>query len=157
MADEVKLDERGLEKAIEAARGSIVQGEMYRRMVEPIVRAYLTHTLGQEWRPIDTANGDPLIPANSWDAFAYLISRCASGLYGELVKGGCTDAQARNSIIHAFLDMAAGEACRVARREGRSPEPEKWREAVTNAFDRAVKRTTQSEGAAPPPSMEKKP
>ena len=73
--------------------------------------------------------------------FAYLVSRCASGLLAKLVETGKTDAQARNAVIHCFLDFASGEACRIARREGRQPDRYKWQKATDNAFERAIKRT----------------
>jgi hypothetical protein len=72
------------------------------------------------------------VPDDTWKAFGYLVSRCASGAYKELVEKGRTDAQARNAVIHSFLDMASGEACRVARREGREPDREKWQKAICN-------------------------
>lgn len=86
------------------------------------------------------------MPEDAVQAFAYLVSRCASGLYQELIDGGKTDTQARNLVIGCFLDFAAGEACRIARRENREPDPKKWGKAVTGAFERAVKRTAPSSG-----------
>ena len=84
---------------------------------------------------------DTDIPTDSWGAFGVLVSRCASGLLNELIECGRTETQARNAIIHSFLHMAAGEACRVARREGREPDQSKWLKATEKAFERAVKRT----------------
>jgi hypothetical protein len=81
------------------------------------------------------------VPQDSYGAFAYFVSHCASGLLKELVENGNTDTQARNYVIHCFLDIASGEACRMARREGRDPDREKWRKATEDAFVRAVKRT----------------
>lgn len=81
-------------------------------------------------------------PPDSYKAFAYFVRKCAIGLYTELVEQGKTDAQARNAVIHSFLDMASGEACRVARGEGREPDPEKWRKSTDEAFARAIKRTS---------------
>lgn len=81
------------------------------------------------------------VPNDPYEAFAWFVSQCASGLYKELLEKGRTDTQARNSAIHCFLDFAAGEACRVARREGREPNQDKWRKATDAAFERAVKRT----------------
>jgi hypothetical protein len=83
------------------------------------------------------------VPEDTWGAFGYLVSRCASGVYTELVAKGKTDAEARNAVIHTFLDMACGEACRIARREGREPNKDKWQAAVDAAWSRAVKRTAQ--------------
>lgn len=83
----------------------------------------------------------PKIPDDPWKAFAYFVSRCASGFYKELVEQGKTETQARNAVIGCFLQMAAGAACRIARGEGREPAPEKWRKATKAAFDRAVKQT----------------
>lgn len=83
------------------------------------------------------------VPEDTWGAFGYLVSRCAIGAYNELIEKGRTDAQARNAVIHAFLDMAAGEACRIARREGREPDPSKWHKATGDAFERAIKRTAK--------------
>ena len=80
-------------------------------------------------------------PKDTWGAFGYLVSKCASGAYQELIERGKTDTQARNAIIHSFLDMASGEACRIARREGRAPDKEKWQAAIDAAWDRAIKRT----------------
>lgn len=88
-------------------------------------------------------------PADPIGAFAYLVSKCASGLLLELVDAGRTETEARNIIIHCFLDFAAGEACRQARRAGRGPDREKWGKAVGSALDRAAARTPftqQSEG-----------
>jgi hypothetical protein len=81
------------------------------------------------------------VPDDPYWAFAFLVSRCASGLYNELLEKGKTDAQARNAAIHCFLDFASGEACRIARREGREPDKDKWQKAVDDAFERAIKRT----------------
>lgn len=83
------------------------------------------------------------VPDDPYGAFGWFISRCSSGLYSELVEQGKTDAEARNAVIHCFLDMAAGEACRVARREEREPDPAKWRAATDKAFTRAVQRTAK--------------
>lgn len=83
------------------------------------------------------------VPDDPYGAFAFFVSQCASGLYQELLEKGKTDADARNAVIHCFLDFAAGEACRVARRENREPNLDKWRKATDDAFDHAVKRTEQ--------------
>lgn len=83
-------------------------------------------------------------PADPWNAFAFFVGKCASGFGRELLQQGKTDTQARNAVIGCFLDFAAGEACRVARREGREPSPEKWTKAVNDAFERAVKRTAEA-------------
>jgi hypothetical protein len=80
------------------------------------------------------------VPEDSYGAFAYFVSRCASGLYKELLEKGKTDVEARNAVIHCFLDFASGEACRVARGEGRDPDQDKWRQAADKAFARAIKR-----------------
>lgn len=82
------------------------------------------------------------IPDEPYKAFAVLVGRCADGLIRELINEGKTEIKARNSVIHCFLDFASGEACRIARREGREPDKEKWTKAVNGAFERAVKRTT---------------
>jgi len=81
------------------------------------------------------------VPADSWGAFTYLVGKCATGVARELVEQGKTPVQARNAVINAFIAMAAGEACRVAREEGRRPSAAKWRKATNDAFARAVKRT----------------
>jgi hypothetical protein len=83
------------------------------------------------------------VPDDPHMAFAYFVGKCAEGYGGELLKQGKTDTEARNAVIHRFLDFAAGEACRIARREGRVPDPEKWRKAVDDAFARAMARTTK--------------
>lgn len=81
------------------------------------------------------------VPEDPFGAFAWFVSHCASGLYRELVEKGRTDTQARNQVIGCFLDFASGEACRIARREGREPDHDKWRVATDEAFERAVKRS----------------
>ena len=81
------------------------------------------------------------VPADPYGAFGWFVSQCASGLYRELVAKGYSDTKARNAIIHSFLSMAAGEACRVARREKREPNQDKWRKATDTAFSKAIKRT----------------
>lgn len=82
------------------------------------------------------------LPDDPRKAFALLVSKCASGLHAELVEQqGLTDKEARNSIIHDFLAFASHEACRIARSEGREPNPEKWQAATKAAFERALKRT----------------
>lgn len=83
------------------------------------------------------------VPDDPYGAFAFFVSHCASGLYKELLEKGKTDTDARNAVIHCFLDFASGEACRVARSEGREPDHDKWRKATDDAFARAVKRTNQ--------------
>jgi hypothetical protein len=92
----------------------------------------------------DTNDAEVELPSDPTKAFAYLVSRCASGLCVELIEGGLTDTQARNQIIHHFLAFAAGEACRIARSEEREPNPEKWAAATRRAFDQAVKRTAKA-------------
>jgi len=55
MADEVKLDERGLEAACIYSVETMGKYTSPRQVIEGIIRAYLTHTLGQEkegWRPV---------------------------------------------------------------------------------------------------------
>jgi hypothetical protein len=89
----------------------------------------------------------PNVPSDPVKAFAYLVSKCSSGLYLDLIEAGKTDTNARNQIIFMFLDFAAGEACRVARREGREPRLEKWTAATADAFARAVKRTANGESS----------
>jgi hypothetical protein len=84
------------------------------------------------------------IPEDPGAAFAFLVSRCAEGLGRELIAKGKTDTQARNAIIHHFLDFAAGEACRIARREKREPDHDKWQKATDDAFARAVVRTSKT-------------
>lgn len=81
------------------------------------------------------------VPADPYGAFAWFVSQCASGLYRDLMEKGKTDVEARNAAIHCFLDFASGEACRIARREGREPDADKWRKATDDAFAKAVKRT----------------
>lgn len=83
-------------------------------------------------------------PVDSWNAFAYFVSKCAEGFGSELIKEGRTETEARNAIIDCFLNFAAGEACRIARREGREPDSKKWEAATANAFTRAVKRTSKT-------------
>lgn len=85
------------------------------------------------------------VPTDPYDAFAWFVSQCASGLYGELLEKGKTDTEARNTVIHCFLDFASGEACRIARREGRDPDHDKWRAATDGAFERAAKRVAEPE------------
>lgn len=84
------------------------------------------------------------VPADPYGAFAWFVSQCASGLYKELLEKGRTDTEARNAVIYCFLDFAAGEACRIARREEREPDPDKWRKATDAAFEKAIKRTEES-------------
>jgi hypothetical protein len=91
--------------------------------------------------PPMTDEPEVALPDDSWKCFALLVSKCASGYGAELLAEGLSDAQARNRIIHAFLAFAAGEACRMARREGREPDREKWSRATADAFERAVART----------------
>jgi hypothetical protein len=81
------------------------------------------------------------VPDDPYLAFAVLVGGCATGLMKELVSSGKTETQARNAVIHCFLDFASGEACRVARREGREPSKEKWTGATDRAWEKAVKRT----------------
>jgi hypothetical protein len=81
------------------------------------------------------------VPDDPYGAFAFFVSHCASGLHKELLEKGKTDTDARNAVVHCFLDFAAGEACRIARREGREPDGDKWRKATDDAFEKAVKRT----------------
>ena len=89
------------------------------------------------------------VPSDPYGAFAWFVSQCASGLYRELLEKGKTDTEARNAVIHCFLDFAAGEACRIARREAREPDPDKWRAAVDGAFARAIKRSAEIPEASP--------
>jgi hypothetical protein len=81
------------------------------------------------------------VPKDSWQAFAYFVGKCATGFGRELMEQGKTEKAARNAVIGCFLAMAAGEACRIARGEGREPDRRKWRKATNDAFQRAVVRT----------------
>lgn len=81
------------------------------------------------------------VPADPNMAFAYFVSRCAEGLGKELIAEGKTPTQAKNQIINHFLAFAAGEACRIARAEGRTPDRGKWHIAIDRAFDKALART----------------
>ena len=81
------------------------------------------------------------VPDDARGAFAGFIGQCASAFYKELARAGGDDTETRNEIIRCCLDFAAGEACLVARRSGRKPDRNKWREATDDAFARAVKRT----------------
>ena len=83
-----------------------------------------------------------VLPDDPWAVFAFLAAKCGEGFGRELMKAGRTETQAKNAVIGCLLDFAAGEACRLARSECREPDPEKWRKATTDAFDRAVKRTS---------------
>ena len=83
-------------------------------------------------------------PVDPWKAFVYFVGKCAEGFGSELIQHGKTPTQARNAVIGCFLDMAAGEACRVARSEGREPNPAQWRKATNAAFKRAVERTAKA-------------
>lgn len=84
------------------------------------------------------------VPDDPWRVFAWFMNRCASGFGDELMRGGKTETQARNTVVRCFLQMAAGEACRIARTAGREPDPEKWKEATTDAFDRAFRYTARA-------------
>lgn len=84
----------------------------------------------------DDARGD--VPDDPYKAFAWMVSRCASGLCAELTKAGKTETQARNAVVHLLLRFAAGEACRIAREEGREPDPQKWLSATSGHFQRAA-------------------
>ena len=93
------------------------------------------------------------LPADPWQAFAYLVSKCSDGFARELVDQGKTSKQARLIVVGCFLAMAAGEACRIAMSEGRKPDVRKWRKATRDAFKRAVARTAK---AAPEKGSEPK-
>ena len=83
-----------------------------------------------------------LSPHELW---ARCLSVAASGYFLHLTKeAGLTEAQAKNRIIGDFLACASGEACRLARKEGRVPDPNKWRKATNDAFKRAVERTREN-------------
>ncbi len=84
------------------------------------------------------------VPVNYRMAFAYFVSRCGEGYGNELIREGKTPTQARNAIIHDLLAFASGEACRLARSEGREPDVTKWRIATERAFERAVIRTAKA-------------
>lgn len=89
------------------------------------------------------------VPSDPYGAFAWFVSHCASGLYGELLKDGKSDAEARNAVIHCFLDFASGEACRVARSEGREPDHDKWRKATDAAFEKGRQENHTEHGRFP--------
>lgn len=91
----------------------------------------------------------PAVPADPWGAFAWFLNQCASGFARELMAQGKTETHARNAIIRCLVSAAAGEACRIARSEGREPNPTKWRQFTCTQFERAVKRTApKKEGEA---------
>jgi len=97
--------------------------------------------LEQQVATLTTQLAESDVPADPWKAFAWFINKCASGFGTELMRDGKTATEARNAVIGCFLQMAAGEACRVARSEEREPDPAKWRAATDDAFERAVKYT----------------
>lgn len=67
-----------------------------------------------------------------------LFNRFANAL---IAGAGYNETQARNQTINLLLQMAAGEACRVARKEGREPDPNLWAAATRAAFKGAVRYT----------------
>jgi hypothetical protein len=91
-----------------------------------------------------TKKAMPKVPDDPWGAFAFFMNSCATGFARELVAAGKSETEARNSVIGCFLQMAAGEACRIARREGREPDVKKWRKATADAFKRAVQYTAST-------------
>lgn len=105
-----------------------------------------SHGSATDWMPLPEPPEDGVSNDSSdpYEAFAYFVGKCAEGFGIELMHGGKTDTQARNTIIGCLLAFAAGEACRIARREGRDPDPTRWAKATTDAFDRAVKRTART-------------
>ncbi|MFN3891942.1 MAG: hypothetical protein ACK4MV_16225 [Beijerinckiaceae bacterium] len=80
--------------------------------------------------------------------FASMVSRCANGLLAELKDAGLSEDQGKTKIVHLLIDFAAGEACRIARRNGREPDRDKWLAAVNRAFDEAVARTAPPQEAS---------
>lgn len=89
------------------------------------------------------------VPEDTIGAFAWFVSHSASGAYKELLQQGRSDTEARNTIIHCFLDFASGEACRVARSEGRDPDKKKWRKATDAALKKAIERTDVDQQSTP--------
>lgn len=81
------------------------------------------------------------LPDNPHECLAVLVSRCAGGFAKEMIEAGYTATEARNMVVHHFVAFACGEACRIAREEGREPDPDKWRKATDIAFENAVERT----------------
>lgn len=90
------------------------------------------------------------VPTDPRMAFAYFVSRCAEGYAKELLAEGKTPTEAKNAIIHHFLDFAAGEACRIAVSENRKPDHAKWHKATNAAFTKAIERTTNPEPVPAP-------
>lgn len=78
------------------------------------------------------------VPDDPYKAFAWMVSSCASGLCAELIEDGKTETQARNAVVNLLLHFAAIEACRIARGDGREPDPQRWREATGDHFQRAL-------------------
>jgi hypothetical protein len=95
------------------------------------------------WRKMELGAQLSEVPDDAYGAFAWFVSRCSSGLYRELLEDGRSDTEARNSVIHLLLSFASGEACRIARREGREPDCDKWRKATDTAFENAAKRSAR--------------
>lgn len=54
-----------------------------------------------------------------------------------------------SEIALALMACAAGEACRIARDDGREPNPEKWRSATDAVFAAAVARTALAQEKKP--------
>jgi hypothetical protein len=74
-------------------------------------------------------------------SWAQALSVVCSRRHIELSEQGLSDTEARTSIIHDLIACASGEACRIARKEGRDPDINKWRAATERAFLHAVERT----------------
>lgn len=83
--------------------------------------------------------------------WGYELSLVSSARHIQLVnEQSLTDTQARNSIIADFLACAAGEACRIARSEGREPDEFLWMAAAQRAFRDANIRTKAKDEEAKP-------
>lgn len=95
-------------------------------------------------------------PSDPNKAFAWFVSKCANGFCAEMIERGRTATQARNMVVHMFLDFAAGEACRIAREDDRKPNPEKWTTAATDAFVLAEKRTRGWKAVTPIPQRRRR-
>lgn len=83
-----------------------------------------------------------------FDLFAVDANKLFSKLAANLITmAGQTETQARNEVIGMLTQMAAGEACRVARAEGREPDHERWRTFTDKCFSKACRYTSPKEPA----------
>lgn len=145
---DLNLDDLAAWTAAAPDSGVLLPSEIALALIERVRKVEALERENASLREADAMPND--VPESPHGAFAYFLSKCVGGYGAELMRSGThTETDVRNAVVHALMACAAGEACRIARDDGREPNPEKWRSATDAVFAAAIARTALAQEKKP--------